>query len=197
MRIVGGAHRGRPLAAPAGRDVRPTSDRARESLFNRLAHGGYGAGGVSAVANARVLDAFAGSGALGLEALSRGAIHAIFMDTSRLALDCAQANASTLGETGRCEFRVADVTRPPPARDAVDLIFLDPPYGSGLAGDALAALAAAGWLRPGALATVEVGREESFDPPPGFNLLDGRATGAARIVILRYSPPVVDWSAAD
>ena len=185
MRIVGGRHRGRRLDAPAGHDVRPTGDRARESLFNRLAHGGYGAGGVSALADARVLDAFCGSGALGLEALSRGAAHATFMDTFRAALDCAEANARALGETPHCVFRLADATRPPPPADPVALAFLDPPYGSGLAGPALDALTAAGWLAAAALVTVEIGRDERFSTPDRFDLLDERATGAARILILR------------
>ncbi len=186
MRIVGGAHRGRSLVAPAGRHVRPTSDRARESLFNRLAHGGYGEGGLSPVAGARVLDAFCGSGALGLEALSRGAVHATFMDNARPALDCARANAADLGEADRCDFRLADANGPPPAGDPASLVFLDPPYGRGLAAGALVALASAGWLAPAALCTVEVGREEGFAPPESFDLLDERTTGAARILILRY-----------
>ena len=187
MRIVGGQHRGRRLAAPAGRDVRPTSDRARESLFNRLVHGGYGAGGASPLAGARVLDAFCGSGALGLEALSRGAAHATFMDTSAAALDCVRANAEALGEGARSTYRAADATRPPLAPDAVSLAFLDPPYGTGLAATALAALAAAGWLAPAALAAVEVGRDEPLEPPARFEALDERATGAARLLILRFA----------
>lgn len=188
MRVVGGAHKGRRLVAPEGRDVRPTSDRARESLFNRLVHGGYGPGGVSPVVDAVVLDMFCGSGALGLEALSRGAARTIFMDLSRTALDCARANAASLGETDRCEFLLAEATRPPPPRQQAALVFLDPPYGSGLGEPALEALAASGWLAAGALSTVEIGRDEVFATPDGFAELDARQTGAARIVILRYQP---------
>jgi 16S rRNA (guanine966-N2)-methyltransferase len=186
MRVVAGAHKGRQLVAPAGRDVRPTSDRARESLFNRLVHGGYGSGGVSPVVDAVVLDMFCGSGALGLEALSRGAARAIFIDLSRPALDCARANAATLDETGRCEFLLGEATRPPPPRQQATLVFLDPPYGSGLETPALQALATSGWLTPGAIAAVEIGRDEVFEVPPGFTELDARQTGAARIIILRF-----------
>lgn len=186
MRIVGGRHRGRRLAAPPGRDVRPTSDRARESLFNRLAHGGYGAGGASPLADARVLDAFCGSGALGLEALSRGAAAAAFMDSSRAALDCARANAAALGVAESCLFLMADAARPPQSEAPVSLVFLDPPYGSNLAMPALVALANAGWLAAGALAAVEIGRDDAVDALDRFELLDDRVTGAARILILRF-----------
>lgn len=186
MRIVGGVHRGRRLTAPPGDTVRPTSDRARESLFNRLAHRGDGPGGTSVIAGARVLDAFCGSGALGLEALSRGAAHASFMDTDRRVLDCAWENAAALGETDRCAFFQADAVHPPPAGDAASLVLLDPPYASGLAGPALAALAAAGWIAPGAVCAVEVARDGEFVPPAEFMVLDERQTGAARIWLLRH-----------
>ena len=188
MRIVAGKHRGRTLEAPAGRRVRPTADRAREALFNILDHGGWAPGGGSILAGARVLDAFAGSGALGLEALSRGAAHATFMDRDRAALETVRRNAEALGE-GRDSVSLvrADATDPPRADAPASIAFLDPPYGEGLAEPALTALAAAGWLAEAALAIVELpAKAEPPESPPGFARLDDRTYGAARLVFLRY-----------
>lgn len=193
MRIVAGKHRGRRLEAPAGRQVRPTADRAREALFNILDHGGWLPGGTergggSSLAGARVLDAFAGSGALGLEALSRGAAHASFMDSGRAALETIRRNAEALGE-GRESVSLVrgDATAPPRAEAPVSVAFLDPPYGEDLAVPALTALAAAGWLAADALAIVELpAREDTPAPPAGFALLDDRAYGAARLIFLRF-----------
>jgi 16S rRNA (guanine966-N2)-methyltransferase len=194
MRIVGGRHRGRRLAAPPGEDIRPTSDRAREAVFNILAHGGYGAGGASAVAGAVVLDVFCGTGAMGLEALSRGAARALLIDHEPAALTAARANVAALGEQARARVMAADATRPPPrlkAEPATTLAFFDPPYASALAAPALAAFAAQGWLAPGALCIVEeAARGKALAPPPGFELLDTRRYGAARILILRYAGAV-------
>jgi 16S rRNA (guanine966-N2)-methyltransferase len=181
MRIVGGRHRGRALEAPPGAAVRPTSDRAREALFNILSHGRFEA----PFRDAPVLDAFAGTGALGLEALSRGAAEALFIESDRAALEALRRNVKTLGEEPRVQVIAGDATRPPPPRRAAAVAFLDPPYRSGLAAPALAALAAAGWLAPSALATVEVGAREAFEAPSGFELLDERRYGAARLLILR------------
>ncbi len=193
MRIVAGKHRGRRLEAPAGRRVRPTADRAREALFNILDHGGWARsgteqGGGSILAGARVLDAFAGSGALGLEALSRGAAHATFMDRDRAALETVRRNAETLGEgRGSVSLVRADATDPPRADAPASIAFLDPPYGEGLAEPALTALAAAGWLADAALAIVELpAKAAAPEPPPGFTRLDDRTYGAARLVFLRY-----------
>ena len=128
MRITAGDHRGRRLAVPAGRDVRPTSDRARQALFNILEHGGLGEGGGSPVRGAHVLDAFAGSGALGLEALSRGAASATFMDTAAPALDAIRRNVEACREEENAEILRADATRPPRPRVPCTFAFLDPPY---------------------------------------------------------------------
>lgn len=181
MRIVGGRHRGRALEAPPGATVRPTSDRAREALFNILSHGRLAA----PFRDAAVLDAFAGTGALGLEALSRGAAEAFFIESDRAALEALRRNVKTLGEELRAHVIAGDVTRPPPARRGAALAFLDPPYRSGLAAPALAALAEAGWLAPTALVTVEIAAKEEFTPPPGFEVIDERRYGAARLLILR------------
>jgi len=123
VRIVGGRHRGRPLAAPPGRIARPTADRAREALFNILAHAGD-----FDLDGAVVADVFAGSGALGFEALSRGADHVFFLETHPAAVAAIRANAATLGEEARVTILRGDATRPPPAARACDLAVLDPPY---------------------------------------------------------------------
>ncbi|WP_114395355.1 16S rRNA (guanine(966)-N(2))-methyltransferase RsmD [Oleisolibacter albus] len=181
MRIVGGKHRGRRIEAPSGRDVRPTSDRTRESLFNILAHADWGV----ALEGAVVLDAFCGTGALALEALSRGAARALFLDRARPSLDMARRNADLLGETAACRFVLGDAVKPPPAPTAADLAFLDPPYAQDLAPPALSGLNAAGWLAAGGLACVEVGDRDPFTPPPGFTLLDERRYSQARLLFLR------------
>ena len=184
MRIVGGRHRGRRLVAPPGEAVRPTSDRAREALFNILSHGNFAAAG-SPLAGQGVLDAFAGTGALGLEALSRGAREAVFIEENREALAALRRNIEALGEDEQAHIVRGDATRPPRALFRCAVAFLDPPYGSGLAAPALTALDAAGWLAPGALAVVELAAAEDFAPPPGFITLDSRVYGAARLIFLR------------
>jgi 16S rRNA (guanine966-N2)-methyltransferase len=185
LRIVGGIHRGRRLAVPPGETVRPTSDRAREALFNILLHGRFAAGG-SPIAGRAVLDAFAGTGAFGLEALSRGASEAGFIENGREALAVLRRNVAALGEDQRTHIVAGDATRPPRALFACALAFLDPPYRSGLAPTALAALAVAGWFEPEALAIVEVAAREEFAAPAGFTAIDERVYGAARLVFLRY-----------
>jgi 16S rRNA (guanine966-N2)-methyltransferase len=183
LRIVGGLHRGRRLIAP-GELVRPTSDRAREALFNILSHGKFAAEG-SPFAERPVLDAFAGTGAFGLEALSRGASAAAFIENDRDALAALRCNVMALGEEDRARIVAGDATRPPRAIFACAVAFLDPPYRSGLAAPALGALAAAGWLTPDALAIVELAAREELATPPGFTLADESVYGAARLVFLR------------
>ena len=186
LKIIGGKHRGRTIATPEGFNTRPTSNRAREALFNILAHANWRQDGTSPLMEARVLDAFAGSGALGLEALSRGAAHATFLDNDATAVRLIGENLRKLGETATARVVRADATRPPLSREPCDLVFLDPPYRSGLAGRALAALAAAGWLTTDAIATVELAATEDLLPPPRFEALDERRYGAAKIVILHH-----------
>lgn len=184
MRIVAGRHRGRRLEAPAGGDIRPTGDRVREALFDILAHAAFAGGGGWTLAGVRVLDAFAGSGALGLEALSRGAAHATFMDTATAALAAVRRNADRLGEGERATLLRADPARPPAAPAPCALVLMDPPYRSGLAGPALQALKAQGWLAEDAIAVVELAAREDFAPPPGLVVADSRTYGAARLVFL-------------
>lgn len=188
LRIVGGRHRGRAIATPEGEATRPTAARAREALFNILAHASWRDDGTSPLIEARVLDAFAGSGALGLEALSRGAAHATFLDNDAAAIRIIGENLRKLGDAGAAKVVRADATRPPPSRQACDLAFLDPPYRSGLAAPALAALAEAGWLAASAIATVELGSTEDLVLPAGFEQIDERRYGAAKIAILKYAP---------
>jgi 16S rRNA (guanine966-N2)-methyltransferase len=184
LRIVGGSHRGRRLIAPSGELVRPTSDRAREALFNILSHGDYAVAGLP-FADRPVLDAFAGTGAFGLEALSRGAASAAFIETERDALAALRRNVAALGEEERAHIIAGDATRPPRAAFACALAFVDPRYHSGLATPAVTALAAAGWLMPDALVVIEVAAREALPPPAGFSIIDERTYGAARLVFLR------------
>jgi 16S rRNA (guanine966-N2)-methyltransferase len=184
MRVVGGRHRGRPLGAPPGDTVRPTSDRAREALFNILSHGEFATAG-QPFAGENVLDAFAGTGALGIEALSRGASRAAFIETDRAALSALRRNLAALDEDDSADIVAGDATRPPRAPYTCALVFLDPPYRSGLAAPALTALTAMGWLVPRAVAVVEIAAGEAFSPPDGFTMLDERKYGAAKLVFLR------------
>ena len=187
MRIVGGRHRGRRLSALPGGALRPTADRVREAVFNVVAHGGRRIGGAFALADARVLDAFAGTGAMGIEAVSRGAAHATLMDNDSDALACCRANVAALGEHANVTVLQGDCCNPVRPPEACSLIFLDPPYGAGLAAGALAALANAGWIATGALVVVELAATEKFDPPGGAEVLDERRYGAARVVFLRWT----------
>ena len=186
MRIVAGRHRGRPIAAPEGRDLRPTADRVREAVFNALCHGNARIGEGDAVRGAVVLDAFAGTGAMGLEAASRGAAHVALMELDHAALHLCRRNVADLGEQARVTVLAGDCLNPVRAAAPCDLVLLDPPYRSGLAGPALAALARAGWIAAGALCVVELAAKERFAPPAGFTVLDERRYGAARVVFLRW-----------
>jgi len=182
MRIVGGRHKGKRLAAPPGKTLRPTSERAREALFDILAGGHHGAG--DRTQGARVLDAFAGTGALGLEALSRGAAAVHFMEEAAQALAVLRANVRALGEEDRTHILRCNVLAAPTAHAPADLVFLDPPYGQGLGEAALVVLDAAGWIDEDALIALELGARESFTPPNGFRLVDERRYGAAHLYFL-------------
>jgi 16S rRNA (guanine966-N2)-methyltransferase len=184
MRIVGGELRGRRLIAPEGRATRPTADRVRQALFDILAHAPWA--GVEAVAGARVLDAFAGTGALGLEALSRGAAEAVFFETDARARQALAANIAALRLTDRARVLAADATRPPHGQPCT-LVLLDPPYGAeNLPARAVAALTAAGWIAPGALVVLE---EAAARPVPALGvILAERRHGAARLVFFRAEP---------
>jgi 16S rRNA (guanine966-N2)-methyltransferase len=183
MRIVAGRLRGRALVAPAGVVTRPTADRVRQGLFDALWHAPWA--GRDVIEGAVVLDAFAGTGALGLEALSRGAARVVFIEQDRAALAALRANVAALGVGDSVRVMAGDVLRPPRASEACGLVFLDPPYGKGLGPRALVALGAAGWIAPGALACLEVGRDEELPPVPGWEVVAERVQGAARMMALR------------
>jgi 16S rRNA (guanine966-N2)-methyltransferase len=182
MRIIAGAHRGRRLLAPPGEATRPTADRARQALFDMLWHAPWA--GRARIEGARVLDAFAGTGALGLEALSRGAAAATFIEQDRAALTALRANIAALQAEAATRVIAGDATKPPRADAPCGLVFLDPPYGKDLVPRAVAALAAAGWIAPDALVVAEVGKDEALHLS-GFAALAERGHGAARLVVLR------------
>lgn len=186
MRIVAGRHRGRALQAPEGLAVRPTSDRARQAVFDMLAHGPQTAGRL--LAGAIVLDAFAGIGAMGIEALSRGAAHAAFLETDTAALACIRVNLARIGEAARADVIRADACDPPAARQPATLAFLDPPYGKALVAPALAALARKNWFAANAVVVVEHAADDPADPPRDFAAFDRRQHGRAHFLLLRYRP---------
>lgn len=184
MRIVAGKHKGKRLATPKDRRVRPTPDRVREALFSILVQRLSG-GRPELPPETRVLDLFAGTGALGLEALSRGAAHATFMDTDRDSVALIDRNVRGLGEEKRTTVVKRDATRPGPADGDYNLVFLDPPYGENLAPATLTALKDDGWLAEDAVIAVELGKKTAFDPPGGFAVTADRVYGNTRILILK------------
>ena len=186
MRIVSGEFRGKALVAPPGEATRPTSDRARQAIFNILEHAAWSAG----VRDLRVIDLFAGSGALGFEALSRGAAYCLFVETDADARGAIRDNAEGMAQFGATRIHRRDATdlgvRPGADGPAFDLAFLDPPYAKGLGETSLAKLAAGGWLAPQAVVVFERGVAEPAFAVPGFTALDARDYGAARVHFLRY-----------
>jgi 16S rRNA (guanine966-N2)-methyltransferase len=181
MRVVGGRLRGRPIVAPKSQAIRPTADRLRESLFNILTHA-YG----DPITGARVLDLFAGSGALGIEALSRGASFALFVDDGAEARALLRANVEALGLGGITRVFRRDAGRLGPAHpvEPFSLAFLDPPYGKGLAEKALAAAQEGGWLVPDALLVVE-DATDAFETPQGFEEIERRPYDDSELIFLR------------
>ena len=179
MRIIAGAWRGRTLLAPSGAGTRPTADRVRQALFDRLLHAPWF--GRARMEGARVLDAFAGTGALGLEALSRGAAHATFMERDRAALMVLRANVAACGAGARAAVLAADMLAPP-AGGPVTLVFMDPPYAQDLLPGAVAALRVAGWIAAGTVLVTETAPEEA--PLPDEGLAD-TVQGAARVRVYR------------
>jgi 16S rRNA (guanine966-N2)-methyltransferase len=182
MRVVGGRLKGRNLASPASRDIRPTADRLRESVFNILIHA-YD----DPIAGARVLDLFAGTGALGIEAVSRGAAFALFVDNGAEARALLRNNVEALGLGGVTKIFRRDATDLGPAHpvEPFSVAFLDPPYGKGLADKALVSLREGGWLTPGALLVVEEAKAAAFTAPEGFAELERRAYDDTEFVFLR------------
>jgi len=184
MRIVAGEWRGRTLIAPSGTETRPTADRVRQALFDILMHASWA--GRPLIEGATVLDVFAGTGALGLEALSRGASKAIFVERSRPALAALRANIAACRAEDRCAVLPIGALTVPEGEKA-DIVFLDPPYGQDLVNRALARLRATGRVVPGSLIVAETGREE---PPLDVEPLAERTHGAARLTVWRESQAI-------
>ena len=184
MRIVGGRFKGRAIAAPPGRDTRPTGDRAREAVFNILEHAAWSNG----VEGRRVLDLFAGTGGLGLEAMSRGAAFALFVETDAGARGAIRDNIEALGLFGTTRIHRRDATdlgmKPAGLGEPFDLVFLDPPYGKGLGERALGKLRGGGWITGDALIVFECGADEA-PATAGFETLDERDYGAAKVLFLK------------
>lgn len=186
MRIVSGSLKGRNLATPEGANTRPTSDRARQAVFNILEHAAW----APELRDARCIDLFAGSGALGFEAISRGAAFCLFVETDEAARGAIRENIDAFGLFGATRIHRRDATdlgpRPASAGEPFDLAFMDPPYRKGLGEKALAGLAEHGWLKPGAVVMFERASDEADVSPEGFEVLDARDYGAARVHFLKY-----------
>jgi len=177
MRIVAGQWRGRPLVAPKGDATRPTADRTREALFSMLASR------LGSFEGLAVADLFAGSGALGLEALSRGAASCLFVEQDRAALDALRANVSKVGAAG-ADIRAQSVLALGPARAPLDLVMMDPPYRTGAGNVALDKLARLGWIGAGTWISIETARDEEI-AAAGFEIDASRVHGKARLTLLR------------
>jgi 16S rRNA (guanine966-N2)-methyltransferase len=185
MRINSGRFGGRALIAPAGLDARPTSDKVRQAIFNVLDHKDFGFG--FALEGARVADLFAGTGALGLEALSRGARYCLFIEDAAQARAVIRENVEALGLTGATKIWRRDATKLGPLDTLApfDLAFLDPPYGKELLPPALSGLREGGWLKPPALVVAEMAEEETLPSMEGYALLDERVYGDTKIAFFR------------
>ncbi len=200
MRIIGGVHRGRALVAPEGSATRPTSERVREALFNILSHSprwrAGAAGGLEQTRDAplpqsaRVLDLFAGSGALGLEALSRGATRVLFVDNAPAARAAIRENIETLQAAGAAKLYRRDAANLGPMESncggPFDLVFLDPPYHSGLIPHTLDGLREGGWLNPDAVLVIEMASDENIPEHAGYSELDRRNYGDTMLVFLKF-----------
>jgi 16S rRNA (guanine966-N2)-methyltransferase len=181
VRIIAGEFKGRRLRSPAGQAIRPTSDRAREALFNILEHG------APAIRGTCFLDLFCGTGAVGLEAHSRGAHEVVLVDSDDEALRLARANLERIGAPASVRLLARDATRLGPAPHPFDLIFLDPPYRSGLAGAALEGLLRGGWLGAQARVMLELAATENLELPHDYTLEGERRYGNAKFLFLRPS----------
>jgi 16S rRNA (guanine966-N2)-methyltransferase len=181
MRIIAGTFRGRRLLAPKGDAIRPTGDRAREALFDILEHG------APPLRDAAFLDLFCGTGAIGLEAHSRGAAGVLLIDQDRAALKLAEANIARLGSPPGVRLLARDATLLGPAPQPFDLVFLDPPYRSGLAAAALEGLGRGGWLAEGARIIVELAAKDDLELPPAYTLEQERRYGRAKFLFLQLN----------
>jgi len=186
LNIIAGKHRGRKIETKRNATIRPTGSRTRGAVFNILMHGDFGINGNSPLIDKSIIDVFCGTGALGLEALSRGAAHVTFVDESSESITLARANATSMKEEGNAHFLRSDSTSLPAARKTCSLAFLDPPYNSGLAVKSLISLDKQGWLENGAIAVVELSHKEVLAPPAHYTIFDERKYGNTKIVFLKY-----------
>jgi 16S rRNA (guanine966-N2)-methyltransferase len=184
VRIIGGKFRGQILAAPSGRNTRPTADRVREAIFNILSHGTAAV----TIEGARVLDLFAGTGALGLEALSRGARFCQFVDDRAEARGVIRRNADALGVIGQCKIWRRDATRLGPCgpQPPYDLAFIDPPYGKSFGQKALRSLIEGGWLAKDGIAVLEESTRSEIEMPKAMMQTDERVYGDTKVVFIKY-----------
>lgn len=180
MRIIAGRFRGAKLQSPEGEDTRPTADRAREALFNLLVHGKF----AHLLKGGRIADVFAGTGSIGLEALSRGAAEAVFVEKHKPALAALKANIDKCRARDNCSIVARDATAPGRAASPCDIVFLDAPYRQNLSEPALLALLDNGWLAEGGLVIVQTDPKESFTPPETLTVVDERKYGAARLYFM-------------
>lgn len=187
LRLISGEWRRRPLRAPKGDTTRPSADRTRETLFSMLASR------LGSFEGLRVADLFAGSGALGLEALSRGAAHCLFVEQEPEAIRTIRENIASLQAAPRCDVRAASVLALGPAREPLDLILLDPPYGTGAGGVALDKLARLGWIGPATWIALEVGMGEKVEIK-ALEIEATRKVGKAQLVLLRLASEAIDPS---
>lgn len=191
MRVVAGRLKGRALVAPEGHGTRPTSDRARQAIFNVLEHAAW----AEPLGGMRVMDLYAGSGALGFEAISRGAVFCLFVETDEAARGAIRENAdacNVMGATRVHRRSAVDLgTRPGSDGEAFDMAFLDPPYRQGLGEQTLTRLLEGGWLKPGALVVYERCSDEPEIDTPGYQRLDARDYGAARVLFLKADPAAI------
>ncbi|MEJ0061791.1 MAG: 16S rRNA (guanine(966)-N(2))-methyltransferase RsmD [Alphaproteobacteria bacterium] len=185
IRIVGGIFAGRSLPVPVGRETRPTSDRVREAMFNILAHRDWNVGR-DAIMNAHVLDVCCGTGALALEAISRGADYACLVDLSPAAIRVVDNNVNVLGIANQCRIIRADVLQMPKAPRPCNLIFIDPPYDKNLPAQIVPGLVAQGWVAPRAIVVVETAEDETVELPPEFTLKLDREYGDTKIWFYVY-----------
>ena len=186
MRIIAGKHRGTNLLSPEGLDTRPTPQRVREAVFSMLESGRFG----TVLRDRVVLDLFAGTGAMGLEALSRGAERVVLVDNHPTALDALRANVEKLRAGGRTQVRSGDATRwHERAQVACGVVFMDPPYGSEAWVPALAAALKNGWIGDDTVVVIETDKRERTEIPDGFEVLDERNHGRARILMLGKASP--------
>lgn len=184
MYIVSGKHKGRRIASPEGREVRPTASRVRAAVFNILAHGRYGEEGIL---NGAVADIFCGSGAMGLEAISRGAQSVTFVDKNTESLKAVEYNLRHFGESDRARLLRADSSQLPAAPHPHRLVIMDPPYRSGLAIGSLATALAGGWIAADGVVVLEQSAKEPVVIPLGFTALDDRKYGNTRVLLLGVS----------